>query len=489
MISLWSAGLWLLEAVFKILDRFLTPDVTDPGLVDLYGITLWISLVVALRHRLRPDRAGRASAATAPASAPCSSGSPSTAPSRPAGSRCSAALVLASAGLTTGLLHGILDIDGFAGYPAGAGWPDQVGGTVGRHRARAVLPVPAHPRRLRLPADHAGARRRPADPHRHRCPSPPPAPWATAPAPGCGSRLRWFLAACLTAPAARAGPRPRRPDHPRRLPRRPHDRLTRSSRPVPLRHRAGLRRPSTRPTLAPPAGRRRAARSRPTRIIGEACPAHGQPGRHGRRRRRHHGRRLLLPDGAVPAARLRRPRHRLRRLLPLHPRRQRRRRRPAHPAGAATDRPGAATQTAPDGRAASEQAADAETANRFQSAAARAVPGRRPGVAGTMRLLGGSPATAPPSASTSPGRPASAPPATTTPEPRPPRQRHPPAPLPRPRVQRHRPGRGPGSRPPPPQGRPATPTRPVAAAAEPDDGVRAPTGACRTNCRAGRQAR
>ena len=26
MISVWSAGLWLLEAVFKILDRFLTPD-------------------------------------------------------------------------------------------------------------------------------------------------------------------------------------------------------------------------------------------------------------------------------------------------------------------------------------------------------------------------------------------------------------------------------------------------------------------------------
>jgi len=26
MIALWSAGMWLLEAVFKVLDRFLTPE-------------------------------------------------------------------------------------------------------------------------------------------------------------------------------------------------------------------------------------------------------------------------------------------------------------------------------------------------------------------------------------------------------------------------------------------------------------------------------
>ena len=130
MISIWSAGLWLLEAVFKILDRFLTPDLTDPGLgrpaqhhpVDLPGRRAG--------HRLRPDRRRPPSAATAPAWPPSSSASPSTAPSPPAGSPSSAPLVLASAGLTTGLLHGILDIDGFAGYPAGAGWPDKVGGTV-----------------------------------------------------------------------------------------------------------------------------------------------------------------------------------------------------------------------------------------------------------------------------------------------------------------------------------------------------------------------
>ena len=48
MISIWSAGLWLLEAVFKTLDRFLTPDLTDPGLVGLHSISLWISLVVAV---------------------------------------------------------------------------------------------------------------------------------------------------------------------------------------------------------------------------------------------------------------------------------------------------------------------------------------------------------------------------------------------------------------------------------------------------------
>ena len=60
------------------------------------------------------------------------------------------------------------------------------------------------------------------------------------------------------------------------------------------------------------------------------------------------------------------------------------------PGGASGDTAasGAAAQTAPDGRAASEQAADAETGNRFQTAAARAVPVAGRGIAGTMRLLG-----------------------------------------------------------------------------------------------------
>ena len=48
MMSLWSAALWLMDLVFSVLDRFLTPDVTDPGLNHLYSVTLWLSLLVAL---------------------------------------------------------------------------------------------------------------------------------------------------------------------------------------------------------------------------------------------------------------------------------------------------------------------------------------------------------------------------------------------------------------------------------------------------------
>ena len=48
MMALWSAALWLMDLVFSVLDRFLTPDVTDPGLNHLYGVTLWLSLVMAL---------------------------------------------------------------------------------------------------------------------------------------------------------------------------------------------------------------------------------------------------------------------------------------------------------------------------------------------------------------------------------------------------------------------------------------------------------
>ena len=48
MMSLWSAALWLMDLVFGVIDRFLTPDVTDPGLNDLYSVTLWLSFVVAL---------------------------------------------------------------------------------------------------------------------------------------------------------------------------------------------------------------------------------------------------------------------------------------------------------------------------------------------------------------------------------------------------------------------------------------------------------
>ena len=175
MISIWSAGLWLLEAVFKTLDRFLTPDLTDPGLVGLHSISLWISLVVAVvigfaqigQAAIRRDGTSLATLLVGLAQY----GAVAT---------CWVAvyglLVLASAGLTTGLMHGVLDIDGFAGYPAGAGWPDKVGGTVAATVLGLTSPAPPHPRRLRLRADHAGPRGCPAR-------SSPPPPRSRPPAP------------------------------------------------------------------------------------------------------------------------------------------------------------------------------------------------------------------------------------------------------------------------------------------------------------------
>ena len=129
MMALWSAALWLMNLVFSVLDRFLTPDVTDPGLSHLYGITLWLSLVVALLigfgqvglAAVRRD--GRTLGSLAMGIAQygavvagwvvvCG------------------ALIVGCAGLTRGLLTELLDVPGFAGYSASAGMPNQVVGTV-----------------------------------------------------------------------------------------------------------------------------------------------------------------------------------------------------------------------------------------------------------------------------------------------------------------------------------------------------------------------
>lgn len=198
MISLWSAGMWLMESVFSILDRFLTPDVTDPGLQHLYAVTLWISLLVAILTGLgqvglavlRRDGRGFATLAIGVVQygavvtgwwVVC------------------AGLITATAGLTTGLLQVLMDIEDFGGYQTGAGWPDKVGGTVGATalglcslfllvpaafgyilimlvREAALLIITAT-----IPISAAGAL---ADGTRAWM-------WKS---------LRWFLAACLTAP-------------------------------------------------------------------------------------------------------------------------------------------------------------------------------------------------------------------------------------------------------------------------------------------------
>lgn len=198
MMSLWSAALWLMDLVFGVIDRFLTPDVTDPGLYHLYGVTLWLSLVVALfigfgqvgLAAVRRDGRTLGSLAVGIAQygavvagwvVVCSG------------------LIVGCAGLTRGLLSELLHVPGFAGYSASAGMPNQVVGTV----QAAVLGISAL--FLVLPASfgyllimlvrEAALLILVAT-----------MPIAAAGALGDGTKawmwksIRWFVAACMTSP-------------------------------------------------------------------------------------------------------------------------------------------------------------------------------------------------------------------------------------------------------------------------------------------------
>lgn len=129
MMGLWSAAMWLLQTAFEILDRFVTPNVQDPDLRHLYEVTLWISLVMALTIAfgqiglavIRQDGRGfgtllagllQYGAVLSCWIVVCGG------------------LIAATAGLTTGLLQTLLDVNDFAGYSAGDDWVDSVSGTV-----------------------------------------------------------------------------------------------------------------------------------------------------------------------------------------------------------------------------------------------------------------------------------------------------------------------------------------------------------------------
>jgi hypothetical protein len=376
MISIWSAGLWLLKAVFKILDRFLTPDLTDPGLIGLHSISLWISLMVASvigfaqigQAAIRRDGTSLATLLVGLVQY----GAVSTCWVAVFGT-----LVLASAGLTTGLMHSVLDINGFAGYPADAGWPDKVGGTVAATvlgLTSLLLLIPAAFGYVLIMLVREGA----------LLILTATAPIAAAGALGTGTRawlwksLRWFLAACLTAPllALVLGlgvqiTRAAFPDTP----------------PAPTASSSHVEAPTTQPlpivladadteqaadgdTTSPEASQvGMAVVGAAIMIVGCFCPMALF--------------RLLafVDPGTASGASLRTTLHAnggMRGLVGRH-------------SGAATADPagsGAASQTAPDGRAASEQAADAETGNRFQAAASRVIPIAGRGIAGTMRVIG-----------------------------------------------------------------------------------------------------
>lgn len=198
MMALWSAALWLMDLVFSVLDRFLTPDVTDPGLNHLYGVTLWLSLVMALvigfgqigLAAVRRD--GQTLGALA-------MGIVQYGAVVAGWVVVCGGLIVGCAGLTRGLLSTLLDVPGFAGYSASAGLPNQVVGTVeaavlGLCSLFLVIPA-AFGYLLIMLVREAALLILVAT-----------MPVAAAGALGEGTRswmwksVRWFVAACLTSP-------------------------------------------------------------------------------------------------------------------------------------------------------------------------------------------------------------------------------------------------------------------------------------------------
>ena len=129
MVALWKAGLWILRASFKILDRFLTPDVADGGLAPIYQTCMWISLVLALCLAfgqiglavVRRDGAtlGRTVLGVAQYGAIVT-----------CWIAVCAAIIYACSGLTIGILEATADVPSFDKYGESAQWPEQVGGAV-----------------------------------------------------------------------------------------------------------------------------------------------------------------------------------------------------------------------------------------------------------------------------------------------------------------------------------------------------------------------
>jgi len=128
MMGIWSGAMWLLKTAFSLLDSF-TPNVSDPDLAKLYGVTLWTSLAIALivafgQIGLAVLRGDGRSFGTLAAGVvqygvvvACWIG-------------VCAGLIAGASGLTEGILNTLLGVDSFSGYAAGDGFVDTVSGTV-----------------------------------------------------------------------------------------------------------------------------------------------------------------------------------------------------------------------------------------------------------------------------------------------------------------------------------------------------------------------
>lgn len=128
MMGMWSAGMWLLKAAFGLIDGF-TPNVGDSDLSRLYSVMLWIALAMAMVIAfgqiglavLRRDGRGFGTLVAGLIQygvvVSCWAG-------------VCAGIIAATSGLTKGILDTLLGVDSFSGYAAGDGFVDTVSGTV-----------------------------------------------------------------------------------------------------------------------------------------------------------------------------------------------------------------------------------------------------------------------------------------------------------------------------------------------------------------------
>ena len=130
MTAVWSAGLWVLDLAFKIIDAFTTPDLSTGGpLAAVLPYTFAVGAALALLMAFvqiglaAVQRDGRSLARVLVGVAQFWAvwiGYITVA----------ALLVTATAGLTKGLLQGLLHVDAFSGFSNSGSWPRRVDDTV-----------------------------------------------------------------------------------------------------------------------------------------------------------------------------------------------------------------------------------------------------------------------------------------------------------------------------------------------------------------------
>jgi len=126
MIGLWTAGVWLLQLAFKLIDGFTTPDVSPTGpLAAVLPTTLWlglfvVSITMALQLAVAIVRRDGKSLGRIVIGV-CQFGVVWVGYLAVAG-----LLIAAASGLTTGLLSSMLHIPSWSAYAASNTWPRQL---------------------------------------------------------------------------------------------------------------------------------------------------------------------------------------------------------------------------------------------------------------------------------------------------------------------------------------------------------------------------